>query len=409
VSGTLNGLPSELGAWQGPASVAFAGSSLNAAGAANSGAMSFLATSFSVRAYARELEDAQRDAVDAIGDARDAKERIRDAERAIEDAARRAEAAGLAILAATARLVAAAATAKPDLDAQADLWRAQQALDEAQAAERRARRALEDARDALDRAQARGARAADRARDAASLASVAVGAAGSGIPPLTPLGAAATPVVGGSGTVGPVPPLLPLSKLPPSVPMAAHGRRQPELGPYRPPGPPEPFPRLIPVDQKLAETLTDLGTSLAYGGAASSGVAKRNQLLKQHRPGAPTRPGGPPTGPDLINRTLSGTPGGTVLRIGGKGLPVVGAGVDYAAHKAGGDSTGRALRKTAINTGATAAGAAGGGLLCGGAAAATLGAGAASCPILIPAGTAVGAAGGWAINKGIDALESIIP
>jgi hypothetical protein len=62
-----------------------------------------------------------------------------------------------------------------------------------------------------------------------------------------------------------------------------------------------------------------------------------------------------------------------------------------------------------VNTAATAGGAAAGGAVCGAAAAGTFGAGAASCPILIPAGAAVGAGFGWLTNKGIDAVEEILP
>jgi uncharacterized protein YukE len=406
VSARLNAMPSELSTWQGPASVGFAGSSATAASAANSGALSFLSAAISVRAYAIDLEDAQRDAERAIDDAREAKERIRQAERDIADAGRRADAASLAIVAATTRIMAASLSSTPDLGAEADLAAAQRALDEAQADERRAQRELDRARDDLERAQKRGDRAMDRARTAASTAAVAVNAASSGIPPLQPLGGPALPVLGGGGTVG-VPPLLPLTQLPQSRPPSASGRPQPELGPYYPPGPPPP---LIPFDQNLADTLTDTGTILNYGGALAAGVSKRNALLTKYFPGAPTRPGGPPTGPGLVNRALTNSPGArTALKVGGRALPVVGAGVDYAANRAGGDSPGRALRKTAVNTAATAAGTAGGGLACGAATASTFGAGAAACPVLIVGGTAVGAAGGWAVNKGIDALESIIP
>jgi hypothetical protein len=380
VAGQLNAMPSELGSWQGPASVGFAGSSATAASAANSGALSFLSAAVSVRAYAIDLEDAQRDAERAIDDARDAKERIRQAEREIADAGRRADAASLAIVAATSRILAASLTSSPDLGAEADLAAAQRALDEAQADERRAQRELDRARDDLERAQDRGRRAMERARTAASSAAVAVSAAGSAIPPLQPLGGPASPAIGGGGTVG-LPPLLPLTQLPPSRRPSATGRPQPEFGPYYPPGPPPP---LIPFDQNLADTLTDTGTVLNYGGALGSGVVMRNQLLTKYFPGAPARPGG-------------------------KALPVVGAGVDYAANRAGGDSPGRAFRKTAVNTAATTAGTFGGGLACGAATASTFGAGAAACPFLVVGGTALGAGVGWAANKGIDAVESIIP
>ena len=405
VAGRLNAMPSELGSWQGPASVGFAGTSAHAASAASSGALSFLSAAVSVRAYAIDLEDAQRDAERAIDDARDAKERIRQAERDIADAGRRADAASLAIVAASTRIMAASLTSTPDAGAEADLAAAQRALDEAQADERRAQRELDRARDDLERAQERGERAMERARTAASSAAIAVNAAGSGIPPLQPLGGPATPTVGAHGTVG-LPPLLPLTQLPRGSGPSATGRPQPELGPYYPPGPPPP---LIPFDQNLADTLTDTGTILNYGGALGSGVVMRNQLLTKYFPGAPVRPGGPPTGPGLVNRALTNPGSRTALKVGGKALPVVGAGVDYAANRAGGDSPSRAFRKTAVNTAATTAGTFGGGLACGAATASTFGAGAAACPFLVVGGTALGAGVGWAANKGIDALESIIP
>ena len=396
VAARLNAMPSALSSWQGPASVGFAGSSATAASAASSGALSFLSASIAVRAYASDLEEAQRAAERAIDDARDAKERIRQARREIADAGRRASAAGLAIVAATTRIMSAALTSTPDAGAEADLAAAQRELDDAQADERRAQRELDRAQDDLEQAQKRGEKAADLARTAATAAAVAVSGAGSGIPPLQPLGGPAMPAAGSPGSVG-IPPLMPLSQ----------GRPQPKLGPYHPPGPPPP---LIPFDQNLADTLTDAGTTLGYGGALATGVTKRNELLRKYFPGAPTRPGGPATGPGLLNRALTGSPEArTALKAGGKALPVVGAGVDYAANRAGGDSPGRAFRKTAINTAATTAGTVGGGWACGTAAAATLGIGAATCPVLIPAGTALGAGVGWGTNKLVDAVEEIIP
>ena len=140
------------------------------------------------------------------------------------------------------------------------------------------------------------------------------------------------------------------------------------------------MPPLFPVDPSLADTLTDTGTLLNYGGALGTGVIQRNNLLTKYFPGAP-------------------------LKLGG--APVVGAVVDYGANKASGDSTGRAIRETAVNTVATGIGTAGGGAACGAVTAGTAGVGAAACPFLVIGGTALGAGGGWVANKVIDGIAGV--
>lgn len=73
-----------------------------------------------------------------------------------------------------------------------------------------------------------------------------------------------------------------------------------------------------------------------------------------------------------------------------KRVPLVSIGAGYAGGKAEGRSDADAAGKTAAQTAGSALGAGAGGLLCGSATVATLGMGAATCPVLIFAGGVVG-------------------
>lgn len=80
-------------------------------------------------------------------------------------------------------------------------------------------------------------------------------------------------------------------------------------------------------------------------------------------------------------------------------VPVVGAGIGFAADLAGGDSLQTAAGKTAASTAGSALGGAAGAATCAGIAAGTFGIGAATCPVMIAGGTIAGGIAGEYVYK----------
>src|SRR3712207_2386313 len=77
--GELQSMPSGIPTWQGPASVAYAGTCMTQASTAQQAAIAMEHAALAARTYAEQLQDAQKDAREAIEDARDARRRIREA------------------------------------------------------------------------------------------------------------------------------------------------------------------------------------------------------------------------------------------------------------------------------------------------------------------------------------------
>lgn len=211
VSTTFRAFPAELSAWQGPASVAFAGASLVGGTGAASAGSALDGHARAIREYADELEAAQRKAERAIDDARDAQRRIDRALEAIADARQRQADARERAAGAEIAIAATGAIGAPSADAVAAREEAEGAAASAAADERRAHHVLEQAREDLERAKRQGEQAEEEAEQAAARAAAALGAIGGG-------GALGTLGVPGSATVGPaglsLAPVFPFGLLP---------------------------------------------------------------------------------------------------------------------------------------------------------------------------------------------------
>jgi len=204
ISGALQGVSSELGAlpgmlsaWQGPASVNYAGSVLTNGSALDAGTEALRSASLAANRYAEELEQAQDDARAAIRDARIAQKRIDQAEVDIDSAQGRAGVARVNLAVASGRVLATGLTGLPSPDALADQSAAERAIGEAEADAGRARRELAQAQEDLKLAQQRGRRAEQDARDAARTVAGAFGTAGAGSPAVALFGSPGAAVAGG--------------------------------------------------------------------------------------------------------------------------------------------------------------------------------------------------------------------
>jgi hypothetical protein len=197
-SAELRGLPGSLTSWQGPASVAYAGSCMTQAGGTEAGVASLQNAAEATRAFAAELEQAQDDARQAIEDARDARRRIEAAREAIGEAQAAQASAGARADQAAHVLAVSSATGTPSPSAQAELDAAAAEGQAAAEREAQARRQLEQAQEDFERAQRRGQRAEERARDAASQVAAHFGGPGGGLG-YGPAGPWAGPYYGGGG------------------------------------------------------------------------------------------------------------------------------------------------------------------------------------------------------------------
>ncbi len=204
ISGALEGVSSELGAlpgmlsaWQGPASVNYAGSVLTNGTALDSATEALQSASIAAKRYAEELEEAQDDARAAIDDARIAQQRIDQAEADIEGARARSAEATASLAVASARVVATGITGLPSPDALADQSAAAAAISDAETDGARAQRELEQAQEDLKRAQERGRRAEQAAREAARAVAGAFSAGGAVSPAFALFGAPGSAIVGG--------------------------------------------------------------------------------------------------------------------------------------------------------------------------------------------------------------------
>jgi hypothetical protein len=169
-SGDLRSVPGLVSAWKGPASAAFAGTTVTNGGCVDDGAEAMTACAHAATTYAGELEQAQKDARDAIHDARDAQRRIDQANADIEDAVGAQVTAQGQIDSADHQIALSAGAGAPDAGAIADRDAAGTALTNAQNAEGDARRRLQQAQDDLEDAKRRGHKAMKAAKDAAHAA-----------------------------------------------------------------------------------------------------------------------------------------------------------------------------------------------------------------------------------------------
>lgn len=379
-------LPGELSSWRGAASVAFAASALQTRSAASQGAQSFGAKAHVVERLAEELEQAQRRAKTAIEDAREAEDRIAKAEGLIADASGRQTEALSRVGIADAEIVARSAIGDGAPGAHAERGRAQGQANEAAEDERRARILLGDAEDDLEVAKQRGQ---DAERDAEQAAGdLATTLTGLTPPPaLTALGAPAFGIGASPGS--------PLAGIPALLPLG--DRTFAGLRPLRP---------LYSLDGEERprdggnEALVTLLKAAGYGTNAIAGLLKAGggqqeglrRLLRESKNPAVRADAG-----RALHRAddVLGSPAAKVAR---RGVPVVGAGLDYAADRA----EGRGPVSSALHTASKALGAIGGGAACVGLGLDTLGAGLVACPALVTGG-AEGA--GWLYDRGEKAVS----
>ncbi len=176
----MHGMPAHIGAWAGPASVAYADSCLTSSGAVRAAGHATDAASVALRRFGEGLEDTQRQARHAIAQARDAQARIERAEHTIADARARATDAAARSAAATAELALPTGLGMPSPSALAQRSSAQSDAAAAAAHETHARHELERAHEDLRRAQAAGRRAEEHARALARAAAAAFESAGGG-------------------------------------------------------------------------------------------------------------------------------------------------------------------------------------------------------------------------------------
>ena len=182
----LEGMPSVLGSWQGPASAAYAGSCLSRSEVALRAAEGWSSSAGAVEAFADELKEARREAREAIVEAREAKRRIERAEAKIEAARGRLEDALSRAGAATRQLSVSGAAGTPDPSAERALRQAEADADAAEEEIRHWRKERDDAERELERAQRRGERAERQAEQAAYRARSALGSISDAMPQWVP-------------------------------------------------------------------------------------------------------------------------------------------------------------------------------------------------------------------------------
>ncbi|MGI8845548.1 MAG: hypothetical protein ACR2HC_05135 [Thermoleophilaceae bacterium] len=237
----FSALPTELSAWQGPASVAFASVANESRAAATAGSTAFARKALAADRLADQLERAQRDTKKAITDAKDAEQRIRQAKREIADARRRYQLATDRIAVAELVIAATDLIATAPTAAYAERDQAQRDADQAKDDEQRAGKALERAQHDLETAQRAGRRAEEHAQDAATTATATFNNLGSGIPQLAPLGIPATGITTNSANpLAGTPALVALRNLTPggagAGPTALRRPSGSSSGPTRPSG-----------------------------------------------------------------------------------------------------------------------------------------------------------------------------
>lgn len=178
----LDGQPTMLGGWFGPASVAYAGACLVSSGGVRAGATAAHAGAAALRRFGEGLQDAQRDARHAIAQARAAQHRIDRAQHAIADARARVAAAAARDSAAASKIALTSVVGVPPPDAVAEQARARSDVAAAELDGAGAQRELEEARADLARAKAAGHRAMEHAQAVARAAAAAFDAASGGGP-----------------------------------------------------------------------------------------------------------------------------------------------------------------------------------------------------------------------------------
>jgi len=393
ISGALQGVSSELGAlpgmlsaWQGPASVNYAGSVLTNGSALDAGTEALRSASLAANRYAEELEQAQDDARAAIRDARIAQKRIDQAEVDIDSAQGRAGVARVNLAVASGRVLATGLTGLPSPDALADQSAAERAIGEAEADAGRARRELAQAQEDLKLAQQRGRRAEQDARDAARTVAGAFGTAGAGSPAVALFGSPGSPVAGGGGLAG-IPPFVPLQQL------GRGGSRSP-FAPGSPFGPLTAPLAGAPGSNLLHRVLAGTGYANNIWGGTGKGTIRRakelDELLSTSK--------NPATRADAGRQLLraGGLANNPVIKAGARHAPVVGPVLDVAADRAEGRSWLESLGHSATKLGGGLLGGAAGGWACATETVATAGAGVVACPTLVTGGATLGSEGAGA-------------
>ena len=183
-AGELQGMPTMLGSWQGPASATYAGTCLSQSEAVSRAADGWILAAGVLGVFATELEDAREDARAAIREAEDTTARMKKAQTEIDRARDRLGEADLRAGAAALELSVGALAGAPNPGAHDALSRAR---DDGAAAERelgRWRREYDDAKDELERAQRRGEQAEQAATDAAQSAKAVFTGIETGMPQL---------------------------------------------------------------------------------------------------------------------------------------------------------------------------------------------------------------------------------
>ena len=180
----LQGMPSTMGSWQGPASASYAGTCLSQSDAVSRQADGWIMAAGVAKVFSTELEDAREEARNAIRDAQRATDRMKKAQTELNAAKGRFEEANGRMAGALVELAADGLTGGSLTGARDSLRRAQEDADQAEREMRHWRREYEDAEDELERAQRRGERAEQKAKDAASTASTMFAAIQTGMPRL---------------------------------------------------------------------------------------------------------------------------------------------------------------------------------------------------------------------------------
>ncbi len=178
----LEGMPSAIGTWQGPASGHYAVSCLSQSEALGRMAEGWMQAATITRTFADDLEQAREEARAAIEEARDATRRIKAARTELAAARERFYDAVTRADTARAELGVGTATGVPQPGVQEQLGGAEADADQAEGEIRTWRNRLERAEDDLERAQRRGERAERDAEQAANRARLALGAIDAGAP-----------------------------------------------------------------------------------------------------------------------------------------------------------------------------------------------------------------------------------
>lgn len=183
----LEGMPSALGSWQGPASGSYAASCLSLSDALGRMADGRIQAAAATNRFADDLEEAREDARVAIEDAREARQEIRETRGRLAAATQRFESAVERASAARTQLSAGGGPGGlPQPGVQEALGQAEADADQSEREIRVWRDRLERAEEDLERAQRRGENAQTRAEEAARRARSVIASIDAGAPRWVP-------------------------------------------------------------------------------------------------------------------------------------------------------------------------------------------------------------------------------